>query len=140
MYLLNIQSSPRRTRSASIAVADAFLEAYRQICPEVIVDNLNVWQENLPEFDQEAIGAKYKGINQEPMNAAEQKVWDRIQELQNGLSPIPLEKLPANLFLERLNLEAQSRLAEVDDFCRTTEVQGLRERKKRTNMSKLHAA
>jgi FMN-dependent NADH-azoreductase len=81
MYLLNIQSSPRRARSASIAVADAFLEAYRQVCPEVIVDTLNVWEENLPEFDQEAIGAKYKGINQEPMDAAERKVWDRIQEL-----------------------------------------------------------
>src|SRR5260370_10375548 len=81
MYLLNIQSSPRRTRSASIAVADAFLEAYRQICPEVIVDTLNVWDEKLPEFDQEAIGAKYKGINQEPMDEAEQKVWARIQQL-----------------------------------------------------------
>ena len=81
MYLLNIQSSPRRARSASIAVADAFLGAYRQVCPEVIVDTLNVWEEKLPEFDQEAIGAKYKGINQEPMDEAEQKVWDRIQEL-----------------------------------------------------------
>jgi FMN-dependent NADH-azoreductase len=81
MYLLNIQSSPRRSRSASIAVADAFLEAYRQVCPEAIVDTLNVWDEKLPEFDQEAIGAKYKGINQEPMDEAEQKVWDRIQEL-----------------------------------------------------------
>jgi hypothetical protein len=59
---------------------------------------------------------------------------------QNGLSPIPLEKLTRNLFLERLNLEAQSRLAEVDDFCRATEVQRLRERKKRTNMSELYAA
>jgi FMN-dependent NADH-azoreductase len=81
MYLLNIQSSPRRSRSASIAVADAFLEAYRQVCPEAIVDTLNVWDEKLPEFDQEAIGAKYKGINKEPMDEAEQKVWDRIQEL-----------------------------------------------------------
>ena len=81
MYLLNIQSSPRRTRSASIAVADAFLEAYRQVYPEVIVDTLNVWEEKLPEFDQEAIGAKYKGINKEPMDEVEQKVWDRIQEL-----------------------------------------------------------
>jgi FMN-dependent NADH-azoreductase len=81
MYLLKIQSSPRRSRSASIAVADAFVETYRQVCPEVIVDTLNVWEENLPEFDQEAIGAKYKGINKEPMNAAELKVWDRIQEL-----------------------------------------------------------
>jgi FMN-dependent NADH-azoreductase len=81
MYLLNIQSSPRRSRSASIAVADAFLEAYRQVCPEVFVDTLNVWAEKLPEFDQEAIGAKYKGINKEPMDDAEQKVWGRIQEL-----------------------------------------------------------
>lgn len=45
------------------------------------MDTLNVWEENLPEFDQEAIGAKYKGINQEPMNEAEQKIWTRIQEL-----------------------------------------------------------
>jgi FMN-dependent NADH-azoreductase len=81
MYLLNIQSSPRRSKSASIAVADAFLEAYRQVCPEVILDTLNVWEEQLPEFDQEAIGAKYKGINKEPMDEAEQKVWSRIQEL-----------------------------------------------------------
>jgi len=81
MYLLNIQSSPRRARSASIAVADAFVEAYRQVYPDVIVDMLNVWEENLPEFDQEAIGAKYKGINKQPMNVAEQKVWDRIQGL-----------------------------------------------------------
>ena len=62
MYLLNIQSSPRRSRSASVAVADAFLEAYLQVCPEAIVDTLNVWDEKLPEFDQEAIGAKYKGV------------------------------------------------------------------------------
>jgi FMN-dependent NADH-azoreductase len=47
MHLLNIQSSPRRSQSASIAVADAFLEAYRQACPEAIVDTLNVWDGKL---------------------------------------------------------------------------------------------
>src|SRR6201998_2283225 len=81
MHLLYIQSSPRGPRSVSTAVADAFLEAYRKVCRELTVDTLNVWKENLPEFDQEAIGAKYKGINKEPMDEAEQKVWDRIQEL-----------------------------------------------------------
>src|SRR5271163_4667893 len=59
MYLLNIQSSPRRSRSASIAVADAFLEAYRQVCPEIIVDTLNVWDEKLPEFDQESTRSRW---------------------------------------------------------------------------------
>ena len=33
-------SSSRRSMSASIAVADAFVEAYRQVCPRVIVDTL----------------------------------------------------------------------------------------------------
>src|SRR5437660_442512 len=60
MRLLNIETSPRGSRSASIAVTSAFLEAYRQVCPGVMVDTLNVWKEKLPDFDQEAIGAKYK--------------------------------------------------------------------------------
>jgi FMN-dependent NADH-azoreductase len=81
MRLLNIQSSPRGTRSASIAISDAFLQAYRQVCPELMVDTLNVWKENLPDFDQEAIGAKYKGVNREPMDQAETVVWNKIQEL-----------------------------------------------------------
>jgi FMN-dependent NADH-azoreductase len=81
MHLLNIESSPRGPRSASIAVTNAFLEAYRQACPGVMVDTLNVWEEKLPDFDQEAIGAKYKGINKEPMDQAETAVWDKIQEL-----------------------------------------------------------
>src|SRR3989442_13903762 len=81
MRLLNIESSPRGSRSASIAVTNAFLEAYRQACPGVIVDTLNVWEEKLPDFDQEAIGAKYKGVNKEPMDQAETAVWNKIQEL-----------------------------------------------------------
>jgi FMN-dependent NADH-azoreductase len=81
MRLLNIESSPRGSKSASIAVTNAFLEAYRQTRSGVFVDTLNVWEENLPDFDQEAIGAKYKGVNKEPMNHAESAVWDKIQEL-----------------------------------------------------------
>src|SRR6201993_1478860 len=82
MRLLNVQSSPRRSKSASIAVSNAFLEAYRQACPGVVVDTLNVWEEKLPEFDQEAIGAKYKGVNKEPMDPGrETAIWEKIQEL-----------------------------------------------------------
>jgi FMN-dependent NADH-azoreductase len=81
MRVLNIESSPRGSRSASIAITSAFLEAYRQACPGIIVDRLNVWEEKLPDFDQEAIGAQYKGINKEPMDQAETAIWDKIQEL-----------------------------------------------------------
>jgi FMN-dependent NADH-azoreductase len=81
MHLLYIESSPRGPRPVSSAVAQAFLEAYREACPELTVDALNVWEENLPDFDQEAIGAKYKGISKEPMDPAEAAVWQKIREL-----------------------------------------------------------
>jgi FMN-dependent NADH-azoreductase len=65
MILLNIQSSPRGAKSASIAVTGAFLDAYQALHSGTAIDTLNVWQEDLPDFDQEAIGAKYKGVNQD---------------------------------------------------------------------------
>jgi Flavodoxin-like fold len=67
MLLLNIQSSPRGAKSASIAVTNAFLDAYLARHSDATIDTLNVWEENLPDFDQEAIGAKYKGVNKQPM-------------------------------------------------------------------------
>src|SRR5712671_5263547 len=68
MILLNIQASPRGSKSISTAAADAFVEAYSTAHPDVTVDNLNVWKEGLPEFDSEAIGAKYKGVAKEAMS------------------------------------------------------------------------
>ncbi|WP_241293635.1 FMN-dependent NADH-azoreductase [Burkholderia stabilis] len=81
MRLLNIVSSPRGAGSASIAVADAFVDACRDANASIDVDTLNVWEEDLPDFDSGAIGAKYKGVANEPMDAAEQSVWLRIQSL-----------------------------------------------------------
>ncbi len=80
-HVLNIQSSPRGARSASIAVADAFLAEYLTLHPDTTVDTLNVFEESLPDFDGEAIGAKYKGAAGEPMDAAEAALWKTIETL-----------------------------------------------------------
>ena len=42
---------------------------------------MNGWEENLPDFEQQASGTKYKGVNKEPMDEAEAAVWDKIEEL-----------------------------------------------------------
>ena len=81
MRLLSIESSPRGDQSVSIAVANAFLATYRKTSPLVEVDTLNVWDERLPDFDSQAVGAKYKGVSKEPMDDAETAIWDRIQSL-----------------------------------------------------------
>src|ERR1700688_3081574 len=81
MNVLHIQSSPRGDKSNSIALTNAFLSASRKIFSEINEDVLNVWDENLPEFDASSIGAKYKAIKHEPMTSAESSTWTRIQEL-----------------------------------------------------------
>jgi FMN-dependent NADH-azoreductase len=65
----------------STAIVDTFLSAYRRREADLAVDTLDVWKETLPEFDAEAIGAKYKGVSGAPMSAAEQKTWQSIQRL-----------------------------------------------------------
>lgn len=80
MRVLNIVSSPRPD-GASVAVADAFLNALIVENEDVVVDTLNVWNEDLPEFDSTTIGAKYKGVSGAEMNEVEQQLWDRVQSL-----------------------------------------------------------
>jgi FMN-dependent NADH-azoreductase len=81
MNVLHIQSSPRGDKSNSIALTNAFLSASRKVFPAINEDILNVWNENLPEFDAASIGAKYKAIKHEPMTDAESRTWNRILEL-----------------------------------------------------------
>jgi FMN-dependent NADH-azoreductase len=79
--LLEIQSSPRGDSSDSIALTKSFIEACKSADSSIVVDTLNVWHEQLPEFDHEAIGAKYKALKHETMSEAESNVWERIQLL-----------------------------------------------------------
>ena len=81
MKILDIQSSPRGESSDSITLTKSFIEACRACDASLVVDTLNVWQEQLPEFDYDAIGAKYKAVKHAPMTEAETKVWKRIQSL-----------------------------------------------------------
>ena len=75
MKLLEIQSSPRGESSDSITLTKSFMEACRSADNSIVVDTLNVWHESLPEFDYEAIGAKYKAVKHAAMAAPETKVW-----------------------------------------------------------------
>jgi FMN-dependent NADH-azoreductase len=81
MRLLNIVSSPRGEKSASTVIASAFIAAYGNAVGSIEIDTLNVWEEDLPDFDNNAIGAKYKSVSKEPLDSAELSVWRRIQSL-----------------------------------------------------------
>ena len=88
MRILNIIASPRRERSASIAIVESFLSAYKKRTQGLEVDTLDVWTESLPEFDAEAIGAKYKGVSGEPMTPSERMTWEKIKELASRFQKV----------------------------------------------------
>jgi FMN-dependent NADH-azoreductase len=79
--VLEIQSSPRGESSNSITLTKSFIEACKSDNASIVVDTSNVWHERLPEFDREAIGAKYKAVKHKTTTEAESNVWERIRLL-----------------------------------------------------------
>lgn len=57
--VLHIQASPRGQESFSTRLAGHFIDAYRQDHPDVSVDVLDLFAEELPHFDAPAAKAKY---------------------------------------------------------------------------------
>jgi FMN-dependent NADH-azoreductase len=78
--LLYIEASPRKQRSTSIAVAKAFLEAYREANPTHTVEVLDLWKEKLPSFDGFTIDAKYAVLHGEPHTPEQRAAWSEIEK------------------------------------------------------------
>jgi FMN-dependent NADH-azoreductase len=83
--LLHIEASPRKTRSASLDVAHAYIDAYRATHPDHTVAVLDLWSIDLPEFDGVALDAKYAEMSNTPLNEAQQQAWSSIRQLAQRL-------------------------------------------------------
>lgn len=76
--LLHIQASPRTDRSASIAVAEHFLEAYRAKHPDDTVETVNLWDLDIPTFDGATIDAKYAVMHGETHTPEQLAAWQAV--------------------------------------------------------------
>ena len=79
--LLFIQASPRRSESASIQIAQTYLEALRQEVPDVEVDTLDLWRADIPQFDGDKVAAKLNVMLGKSHNATQRSAWDQILEV-----------------------------------------------------------
>lgn len=78
--LLHIEASPRKSRSHSIDVAHAFLDAYRASHPDDEVETLDLWSTELPEFDGAIIDAKYRILHGQEHTDEEKAAWQAVVE------------------------------------------------------------
>lgn len=79
--LLYLENSPRKERSASIEVARTFLDAYRDTHPGDEIDPVDVWDLDMPEFDGEALNAKYAILHGQSHTPEQAAAWGRVAAL-----------------------------------------------------------
>ncbi len=79
--LLYIKAAAIERLSFSVAVADAFMEAYRASHPADEVRAFNVFQAPLPAFDSFAVEAKYAILHGKPHTREQADAWKDVEAL-----------------------------------------------------------
>ena len=79
--LLYIQASPRGKRSHCIAVADVFVEVYKQKHPNDKIVTLNVFEAQIPKFDGLAVNAKYTILHGQSHSKEELQAWKEVEKV-----------------------------------------------------------
>lgn len=81
--ILHIIGSPRGQDSNSSTLAITYINAQLKKDPDINVDTLNLWVENLPEFSGDQASAKMTFFGVGEMNNSLKSVWDDIVEIAN---------------------------------------------------------
>ena len=79
--LLHIQASPRGNRSASVTVAQHFIESYRAAHPGDTVETLDLWKAGLPEFDGAILDAKYAVLHGQKHTPEQLQAWQAVVKI-----------------------------------------------------------
>jgi FMN-dependent NADH-azoreductase len=73
--------SPRRRRSRSIQLAEAFLEALGKHHDDLEVDRMDLFEADLPAFDGPALQAKYEILSGGSPSEDQRSAWSRVEEV-----------------------------------------------------------
>ncbi len=84
--VLYVEVSPRKERSHSIAVAEAFLDAYTTANPDHEIDKMDLWDTELPELNMAMIDAKYRLLAGEELDEREANAWTTVRATFNRVS------------------------------------------------------
>jgi len=79
--VLYIQASPRGDRSMSIALADAFLDAYARSHSDDTILGLDVFQAELPPFEGSILEAKYAILHGRKHTPEQLRAWKAVEAI-----------------------------------------------------------
>jgi FMN-dependent NADH-azoreductase len=79
--VLYINGSPRMERSFSVALAQAFLDAYRKKNPADEIKTVDVFKTRIPVFDGATLEAKYAILHGQNPTAEQRTAWKPVEDL-----------------------------------------------------------
>ncbi|WP_422384440.1 FMN-dependent NADH-azoreductase [Roseibium album] len=79
--ILHINASPRGAKSQSALLARSYLEECKQKQPEIQIETLNLWSENLPEFDGDKNAAKLSFFGVGEMDEVGRNAWEQVVDI-----------------------------------------------------------
>jgi FMN-dependent NADH-azoreductase len=79
--LLYIEASPLKSRSHTVAVSQAFLEAWQAAHPRDEIERLDLWQVALPPFDAQTIEAKFAVLRRNDFTAEQFARWEAVRRV-----------------------------------------------------------
>ncbi|HET9444878.1 MAG TPA: NAD(P)H-dependent oxidoreductase [Steroidobacteraceae bacterium] len=77
--VIYIEASPLKSRSHTIAVARAFLDAYRLHHPDDQIEQVDLWTTQLPPFDGVTIDAKFAVLRRKEFTAEQMARWEAVR-------------------------------------------------------------
>jgi len=75
MKINYIECSPRGSRSHSSKIANQYIEQAKKNITDLNVRHINVWDENLPEYNVETLNEKYSVIEVADPQSKEASAW-----------------------------------------------------------------
>jgi len=79
--ILHIIASPRGAGSKSRALSEAYLKSLKEKNENVTIDTIELWQENLPEFEANKAAAKMTFFGDGEMDDIKKSAWDSVIEI-----------------------------------------------------------
>jgi FMN-dependent NADH-azoreductase len=78
MKLLNIIASPRGPKSRTLSIAKEFLNTLQEKYPDLVIEDLDLFKENLPDVFWGEVAAKYVLMQGGVLDKNSQISWNRI--------------------------------------------------------------
>lgn len=78
--ILHIVASPRGENSRTLKIAKALLDRLGELIPGAEIDELNVFEENLPEMNITRVSGKYQLMSGQPLGGEAERSWQKIVE------------------------------------------------------------